>query len=1006
MAGTKPQAANPLPPIEVAPAFANFPFPLVFEGITDELLDGWENYVDPDGPAWPDRSQLQSFVRVVFKYAAAGGFVSLRAFVDDSSKRRVTITPHKLNGDLDTLVDQAYRLAELAACAPDRVVFCPPVATFIDPKHAREQDLAEGLVLSIECDANPQAAREKLEELLGPATLVVESGGEWTNPETGKVEPKLHLYWVLKVPARTKDELSLLKQARRLATRIAGGDGSNVTIVHPIRWPGSLHRKGEPKLCRIISATDNEIELDAALEILQKAADNSGMQSESRSNAAPIDKIEIAPAFQDLPVQHTLTDSIVTNKVPLQPFPPIKAECGWLRHVHDTGGADQSEPQWKLAHNCCVFLKDGENLIHELSKEHPGYDRDATELKYAIACREQKEKDLGWPLCQTIHDHGCEQCKTCPHLKAQGSPLHLALRAPLVPEISKPPNACEPVNRDAPELARLDAVWVTRIFEGDTDGRYQNDQSQLAFAVACELVRVKLDTEFIARALLTTKCGEYVQERPAYRLNRTIRRAHEFALDPDLEKMNSQDAVLPIGGKTRVVTWGDDPDFPGRKMVARAQTFDDFKNLHSNKKKLVVTRANGKLKKEYIGLGHWWLNQRHRRQYDGGQRFMPQHEREVVGNVLNMFEGFPIQPRKPEGRSAASGCQLFLDHGFKIMCSGNEEHWNYLLKREAWIVRNRRRSEIAAGYRTDEEGSGKGFWCNHLGRLYGSHYMQVKRPEHVIGKFNKHLEVLIKLCADEAVFVGDPRHRNVLYNLITEPTLDIEPKGIDIYAAPSFLNNDILSNAKHFIPVSRTARRFFVPTVSMNRVGDLEYFNTISKQLHDGGYEALFYHLLYEVDLRDFEVRRVPKTAALAEQAAYSRKGVDGLVEKVCSEGCVPCAHFAWPGFSVTTGYEDRRGFDHFIDNHTDQELRHFGALKVKRQLCKEWRCISGKNARRRDGGIEVNGIMWPPLQELRELFVKCHGPQDWLNPDAVEWPTDPKAEETGLADAFRARPS
>jgi hypothetical protein len=682
----------------------------------------------------------------------------------------------------------------------------------------------------------------------------------------------------------------------------------------------------------------------------------------------------------------------------LLPFDPIKAECGWLRHVHDTHGADQKEPLWKLALNACMFLVDGKELIHAFSSEHPGYDINATEAKYDRARKDKETLDLGYPKCQTICDHGSEHCKTCPHLAAQGSPLHLASLLPPADNF-KPSDEYDRVDRDAPELIKLDAVWVTRIFEGDTDGTYQNDQGQLAFAVACELVRIGIDNTFIARVLMTTKCGGHVQERPAYRLLRTIRRAHEFMIDPDLEAMNSQHAVLPIGDKTRVVTWGDDPDFPGRKTIVRAQTFDDFKNLHSNKRKRVKTKnKDGKQKTESIPLGHWWLGQRHRRQYDGGQRFMPQHEAEVVGNVLNMFEGLPIQPRKPEGRSAASGCQLLLDHGFKIMCSGNEEHWDYLRKREAWIAKNRRRSEVAAAYRTEEEGSGKGFWCNQLGRLYKPHYMQVIKPEHVVGKHNRHLETLLKLCADEALFVGDPRHRNTLFGLITEPTVDIEPKFIDAYPAQNYLNIDILSNAKHFVPVSRTARRFFIPTVSENRVGDLEYFKTIDKQLKDGGYEALLYHLLYEVDLRDFEVRRVPKTAGLAEQAGYSRKGVDGLVEKICSEGCVPCAHFEWPGFSISNGYEERKGFDYFIDSHTDRQLRDLAALRVKNQLRDDWRCVTGKHARRRNGSDIIHGVQWPPLQELRALFVERHGPQDWLNPGIVEWPAYTASESSQAA--------
>jgi hypothetical protein len=172
----------------------------------------------------------------------------------------------------------------------------------------------------------------------------------------------------------------------------------------------------------------------------------------------------------------------------------------------------------------------------------------------------------------------------------------------------------------------------------------------------------------------------------------------------------------------------------------------------------------------------------------------------------------------------------------------------------------------------------------------------------------------------------------------------------------------------------------------------------IEKQLKDGGYEALLFHLLNEVDLRDFEVRRIPRTAGLAEQAEYSRKGVDGLVEKICSEGYVPCAHLAWPGFSIATGQENRKGFDYFIDNHADQELRRLGALKVKNQLRKDWRCMTGDSARRRDGGDIVRGVRWPALQELRALFVERHGPQNWLNPDATEWPVGPDPVETGLS--------
>ena len=59
-------------------------------------------------------------------------------------------------------------------------MFCPPVATFKNTKNAKTDNLYEGPGLSTECDQNPREARTTLEALLGAATAVVESGGEWT----------------------------------------------------------------------------------------------------------------------------------------------------------------------------------------------------------------------------------------------------------------------------------------------------------------------------------------------------------------------------------------------------------------------------------------------------------------------------------------------------------------------------------------------------------------------------------------------------------------------------------------------------------------------------------------------------------------------------------------------------------------------------------------------------------------------------------------------------------
>jgi hypothetical protein len=220
----------------------------------------------------PDRDQLEIFVEALLRYAGHDGFVSVRSFYEDNNQK-FRISPVSMKGGLRFLIEVAEDDARRAAQAPGKVVFCPPLAVFSNKDRAREIDIALGLVLSAECDTRANDAREKLETLIGPATVVVKSGGTWIDPQTGETQDKLHLHWRLQRPAEGTADLARLKQARDLAARLVGGDPSGKSVAHPFRWPGSWHRKGQPKLCAIEAASpDQEIDLAAAAAALAAAA--------------------------------------------------------------------------------------------------------------------------------------------------------------------------------------------------------------------------------------------------------------------------------------------------------------------------------------------------------------------------------------------------------------------------------------------------------------------------------------------------------------------------------------------------------------------------------------------------------------------------------------------------------------------------------------------------------------------------------------------------------------
>jgi hypothetical protein len=228
----------------------------------------------PAGPLEPDRDLIEIFINALFRYTEPRSYVSLRSFRDDrDGAPPFRIHAIQLTGGLPFLVDAAVDDARRAAQAPHPVVFCPPIATFGNSRQAGEKDLAQGIALSVELDEHAQGSRAKLETMLGPATVVVASGGRWVDPATGESGDKLHAHWRLAKPAQGEAAFKQLKQARRLATAIVGGDPTSIPAVHPLRWPGSWHRKADPRMCRIEAVDpDREIDLAAALDALTTAA--------------------------------------------------------------------------------------------------------------------------------------------------------------------------------------------------------------------------------------------------------------------------------------------------------------------------------------------------------------------------------------------------------------------------------------------------------------------------------------------------------------------------------------------------------------------------------------------------------------------------------------------------------------------------------------------------------------------------------------------------------------
>jgi len=246
-----------------------------------------------------------------------------------------------------------------------------------------------------------------------PSLLVATGGG-------------LHAYWLSDVDLAIDDWQPFADGVKHAAQQAGLKCDAGVTgdAARVLRVPGTFNYKyGEPRPVELLDdhCTGDRISFaDSFKKIL-------GTPAASRP-VRTITHIEIASAFKALPVKALAGD--INPDLPPLPFPPIMAECGWMREAYETGGREHDQPQWNLIVLAATFLKDGHELAHSFGNQHPDYSPETTDEIWDRKNRERKAKSLGWPSCKAVADAGSKHCATCAHFgKEKRSPVHLGFEA-------------------------------------------------------------------------------------------------------------------------------------------------------------------------------------------------------------------------------------------------------------------------------------------------------------------------------------------------------------------------------------------------------------------------------------------------------------------------------------------------------------------------------------------------------------------------------------------------
>ena len=381
-----------------------------------------------------------------------------------------------------------------------------------------------------------------------------------------------------------------------------------------------------------------------------------------------------------------------------------------------------------------------------------------------------------------------------------------------------------------------------------------NSRSAWVFDVACQLVRCKAPDEIIFSILTDPDFGisESILEKGSSATRyavRQIERAKYSAVDPLLLDFNDRSAVVvTLEGNVASSRRSLIPCLTGHAWFDK---HSKISRIDTPNCRVRVDTSSGRT----MPAGPWWLGHSARREFDRVV-FAPGLE---VPRAYNLWQGFAYEARP--GKLHES----FLEHLRTNVCSGKETYFQYLVGWMARLIQKPgQQGEVAVVLRGGK-GVGKSFVAREFGKLFGRHYLHISNPSHLVGNFNSHLRDVIFLFADEAFYAGDKKHESILKTLITEDTIQIEAKGVDVEHYLNFVHLMMASNDAHVVRASGDERRFFVLEVGAERQQQASYFGAIAGDLKAGGYEN-FLHFLLTYDLSNYNVRQVPRTAALLDQ--------------------------------------------------------------------------------------------------------------------------------------------
>ena len=232
-------------------------------------------------------------------------------------------------------------------------------------------------------------------------------------------------------------------------------------------------------------------------------------------------------------------------------------------------------------------------------------------------------------------------------------------------------------------------------------------------------------------------------------------------------------------------------------------------------------------------------------------------------NHFNLWTKFQVETYDKNYIQNEEGLDRILNH-IKILCNHNEEVNDYVLD---WIGHSLLYPEEKPGTLilfVSLEGCGKGLLFQFLRLLYGFDkvFETSNIGRDILGSHNAPMATAYMCILDEADYGSAKACSGMLKNMITEPTLTINPKGKDQIIVKSyhrFIGSTNNINAP--MPTSKGDRRKLIIRCSDELCGDKVYGKEFARLIQSKNIQQTFYdYVVGRPNIDTFRSRDLPTT--------------------------------------------------------------------------------------------------------------------------------------------------